>query len=298
MQLALSSLLVLLIILPGILFRYFYRKGFWTCPVYLSHLTNEILYGVIFSIVLHSLFYHVILSKSEYSYDFYILLSLVSGNVDEGNIQFISRNIKDYFFVILRYFTVINISSAALGLAVHSFVRELKLDLKIPFLRFNNEWYYLLRGESWVISDLNELKFLKRLFSNISTINYYLRKIYPEVSVVIEQSGESFLYNGIVEDFNYSKDGLLEKIIMTYSSRRKLSDDGTNRTSTDKTTSKKESRSDDRYYPIEGEYLIINYCDIKTLNINYKFIFDDKEFKALERNIEKMKEADKGHNSK
>ena len=56
MNVALPALAVLLLILPGILITYTYRKGFsWRSPIRLGSLQNELGLGIVFALSLHAI---------------------------------------------------------------------------------------------------------------------------------------------------------------------------------------------------------------------------------------------------
>lgn len=55
MNFAFPTLLIFLLVIPGIIARYCYRKGFWTAPVDFSTVSEEIAIGGIWAIAIHFL---------------------------------------------------------------------------------------------------------------------------------------------------------------------------------------------------------------------------------------------------
>lgn len=54
MNIAFSALVIVIVVLLGIVFRYWYRKGSWESPVIFASLAEEIAYSLFFVIALHA----------------------------------------------------------------------------------------------------------------------------------------------------------------------------------------------------------------------------------------------------
>lgn len=266
MQIALSSLFLLLLILPGIIFRYFYRKGFWKSPVALSSFFNEFLYGIAFSLVIHLFIYKTILLLG-YSYNFYIVISILAGNISDNNLLDISCNIRSFFDEILIYFLSIFLFSTILGLFLHSVIRELKLDLKFKIFRFKNDWYYAFYGEKSIIDNLENKSFIEKLLISRKNIDKALNKLYIFISVVVVIGEKQVLYKGTLQNFYFDNKGNLDRIVLGDVIRRNLEHDQ------DKL---EELKIENPFYRVQGDTLVINYRDIKTLNLDYRFFIEEE----------------------
>lgn len=88
--------------------------------------------------------------------------------------------------------------SAYIGLKV---VRAFELDIQIPFLRFENHWYYYLRGEFLKFKDFG-IRFVKII------------DVYADVLVKID--GKTKLYSGFLKQYTLKRDtNDLEAIYLT-----------------------------------------------------------------------------------
>jgi hypothetical protein len=68
---------------------------------------------------------------------------------------------------------------------------------------------------------------------------------------------------GIIADFFFDHSGSLDRVLLRSVERRKLSED---------IKPGKAIDSDDRYYEIEGDYFILRYSEMSTINIDYIFV--------------------------
>jgi hypothetical protein len=117
--------------------------------------------------------------------------------------------------------------------------------------RFDNYWYYMLTGE---VLDFRENAGEGRRVDGV-----YL-------SAVVDHASGSYLYRGIVSDFTFDRDGALDTIVLADAHRRRLVDDreeGAPRTAVGP------SAPDERYYEIRGDFLVLRYSELRTLNLDY-----------------------------
>jgi hypothetical protein len=85
-------------------------------------------------------------------------------------------------------------------------------------------------------------------------------------SAVVDHASGSYLYRGIVYDFTFDRDGSLDTIVLTDAHRRRLTDD---REESDPTPPVGPAQPDQRYYEIRGDFLVLRYAEIRTLNLDY-----------------------------
>lgn len=84
------------------------------------------------------------------------------------------------------------------------------------------------------------------------------------LSAVVSHSSKNYLYRGLVSDFTFDDDGTLDTIVLSGAHRRDLAED--------EISAKEPSvvhDQDPRYYSIRGDYLILQYSRIVTLNLDY-----------------------------
>lgn len=118
-------------------------------------------------------------------------------------------------------------------------------ELLAPMFRFKRApWYYLLSGADFKADEVPDL---------------------IVASAVMEVAGEAFLYVGYLEDYEFDREGALDRLILSNVQRRKLA--------RDKTT---DDAGVERFYSIDGDYFVIKYEQVVTLNIRYvKFVQAD-----------------------
>jgi hypothetical protein len=275
MNLALPALIIFALLLPGIIYRYTYARGPWSWanPTSLRTISDELAYSVILAVGLHSVW--VSLSRAlGYYVDFAALIAFLSGNFGKDSSLLLPSiaAFAAHQASVATYFLSIYAGSATLGILSHAVVRLTGLDLRTRSLRFENQWYYLLTGE--VLGFANGIPF-DQLPSGVY------------VSAIIDQGKESILYWGIVEDFSFDAEGELDRLILSLAHRRPLHSD---RESTDPTrTMPIDSRipnrpdEDERYYEIRGDYLVIRYADVRTINLEYFWV--EEESATVDRSI-------------
>jgi hypothetical protein len=82
----------------------------------------------------------------------------------------------------------------------------------------------------------------------------------------VDHASGSYLYRGIVSDFTFDRDGALDTVVLTDAHRRKLVDD---RQEGEPPSHVGPSEPDERYYEIRGDFLVLRYAEIRTLNLDY-----------------------------
>src|SRR4030065_1995782 len=99
MNFAFPALLVFILALPGIIFRYNYRKGTWTTPIYREQVTEEIAWSLTWTASLH--FSWIFLCNNlGYEVDIMSVLTLLLPVKDESTDKAISlvANSAEYIF--------------------------------------------------------------------------------------------------------------------------------------------------------------------------------------------------------
>ncbi|MFZ1291204.1 MAG: hypothetical protein WAR79_14000 [Melioribacteraceae bacterium] len=263
MNIAFPAIFFFLLALPGIIFRYSYRKGNWKAPISTKPIPEEIAYSLVFALALHVLwcFLTGLLLKIfhlEINLNSIYLLVVGSFGHDSKYFDLVRLSIikPPFTFLIFLYFITIFIISGLGGYYSHKLVRKKGWDLSNKLIRFNNDWYYLLIGD---IVDFKENKDKENHKFTREEIDGTL------LSTIVIQGNEVFLYKGIVEDFFFDKDGTLDRIMLSDVKRKKLSDKLNNeQTLVD--------RKDGHYHIVRGDYFVILYSQMRTLNVEYILI--------------------------
>lgn len=249
MSIALSTLVLFFLLIPGIVFRRFYYSEEFSREYF-----KETFFGVFISTIIPSLLFHFVWYFSVKLFcqqvDLYILGDIVSQQPSQSSFQ----NIQDNSFKILFYNLTMFIASGFSGYWLKKLVRKYKLDRSFKFFRFQNSWHYILKGEFFDFprADIS----LDR--DTVEDIEFVF------VDAILEINGESYLYDGILVDYELSNTGSgLETISLTNAQRRKISDDSK--------ISKKGKKKDNskKYYPISGHILVLKYNETRNLNFTY-----------------------------
>ncbi len=143
--------------------------------------------------------------------------------------------------------------SSVTGFYCKQIVRKYKWDRRYKYLRYQNSWHYILKGEFFDFprADISLEK------DEVEDIEFVF------VDVIVQIGGESYLYDGLLVDYELSKDGGLETLSIKNAQRRKLSHDSE--------IGKEREKSDNssNYYPIMGHILLLKYSEMKNLNFSY-----------------------------
>jgi hypothetical protein len=245
-SLAFQALAIFALALPGIILRNSYRNGFfWDRPRQTLPVAEEVAYSLVLACALHALFASVV-HHWFWPIDFDAVGILLLGQYGkDSNLLLPSvQALTCHPGRIFTYFAGLYAFSATLGFGAHALVRRLRLDRRLPFLRFDHQWHYLLRGE---IARFPETKSsVPEVFDLIS------------VGCVVDTNAGSFLYVGVLDSFYFNKAGDLDLLVLTGSARRSI----------DPEKEGPEGRKPD-YFFIDAEYLYLKYSEIRNVSIKY-----------------------------
>ncbi|MEQ8686738.1 MAG: hypothetical protein RIE86_15670 [Imperialibacter sp.] len=279
MNIAFSTILIFLLLLPGLAFRRLYYTGEFSKEYFRSTTFEIFALGIIPSIILHVLGYNLLPQITPFSISLYFnLIEIPKISIDFRTIGLLLSGQGDYAFhkevfenlgarlnsIALYFITTIS-AGAFFGVAFRIFIRRLKLDRRFKLLRFQNEWHYILSSE---ILDFPKVK-----------RNGYYDNNGQEVEAVwidalVDTDEGSILYTGIVEDYKLSKEGGLELLYLVNSYRRYLRDDEkslSNKDLLEEEAEDGEFDATDGYYRLPDHYFILKYESILNLNVFYQF---------------------------
>lgn len=261
MNVAFPAVIIALLILPGIVFRYTYSRGSWgwTSPVSFRTASDELAYAAIFAVVLHVAWLGAA-SLLGHRADFPSLLAFLTGNFGP-NAAVYNRaigSVSDHALEIAAYFLSLVGVAAIGGRWSHWFVRRTRLDHHTEVLRFKNEWYYLLSGEVLRFGGREAPREVSGVF----------------LSAVVDQGKDCFLYRGIVSDWSFDAEGNLDNVRLRFTHRRLLGADAK-----EKATAKAGDyvAADERYYEVRGDVFVLRYSEMRTINLDYFVVNEDTE---------------------
>lgn len=248
MSIALSTLILFFLLIPGIAFRRFYYSEEFSREYF-----RETFFAVFIATIIPSLFFqfswYYLAKLFGQSIDLSVFGDLVSASPSKKTFN----NIEDNALKITMYNLTMFLLAGFSGYLLKKIVRRYRWDRTHKFFRFQNSWHYILKGEFFDFPRAEII--LER--DTVEDIEFVF------VDAILEINNESYIYDGILVDYELSNNGGLDTISITNAQRRNIKDDSE--------ISKKGKKKDNlsKYYPIEGHILVLKYCEIKNLNFTY-----------------------------
>jgi hypothetical protein len=245
MNLVFGSVLLFILISPGLIFRFSYLQGTYAKLNFKVSAIEEIFWALVpalFFQILAVLFVERIMSIPV---RLDVVYHLITANA-AVDFQIIDRGLMPFLF----YNAMLIVVSVVSGVTVRFFIRIFRMDLKWQFLRFGNEWYYLLSGE--MSAEFRNSKSKPDLLIQVDTL--------------INSSEGNMIYSGTLENYFLSKENGLDRIYLSNVYRRKLKDDLSN---DEPNVGYLDRHLDSRYYSMPGDLFVLTYDKIINLNITY-----------------------------
>ncbi len=237
MNIALSTLVILIFLLPGIIFRRFYYTEEFSKQYFTANLFDTFTTSFVPSVLLQTGWYYLV-EYTNYPVDLGVIGELLTARgYPEKAVLNIERNITPIFW----YNASIIVMSGVLGYGFKKIIRKNKLDRKFKLFRFQNSWHYLIKGE---IFDFPRFPSLKK--DTVEKIEFVF------VDALVETDSGSMLYQGSLADYELSKNQELEHIALIGTKRKFMN--GTD---------------DTHLHTIKGNLVVLPYCHIKNLNFTY-----------------------------
>jgi len=247
--------------LPGFAFRSGFRKKEKTN---LDHkpFAEATFLSVLSAMFLHSIWIFLASIFTSYSIDyktaFILLVGQRGADLDHAMVSAMAHP-----YAIFAYHFSLLLISWSLGIVLRTVVIKWKWDCNgsylSSFLKFDTPWYYLFNGIGIGQKANNNERGVDGVFvSAIVTVN----------------TTRTFLYTGILSDYYIDKDGVLDRLILTNSTRRKIEDDkeiisAYVQSEGDEELSDQNPVHAEQFYPIDGDCLVLRNSEIITLNIQY-----------------------------
>lgn len=209
MNIALPALLTFLLLLPGILLSYSYRRGFFSrSRVTLGPLRDEIGVGIVWGLVLHPIAIVFASSTGLWEPDAFFLFEVFAGAEVEATSEAEGRVLG-----LVYYLVAVNLSTLTAGWCAHAIVRRYHLDILFEWLRFDNEWHYNFSGEARLFSAADDAeRFWNRWRDLRRESKAELLRIHCTAIVIV--GDESFVYGGRLSRYHYGKAGQLDRIVL------------------------------------------------------------------------------------
>jgi hypothetical protein len=259
MNILFGALLIVMILLPGVIFRASYLHTAYGKKTFRSSFLDELLLSVVPTLLIQVLGYSAVELILQ-NVDEHLLYLLIINNDKAIEYGLSGKSV----FLFSLYNLCIYIVSWYMGSIARKVVIRRKLDIKYPILRLHNDWHYIFSGLMLDFpgqpGDSND----------VSTI---------WVDVLVESKAGEIIYSGFLEQYVLSKEDGLDRIYLTAVRRRRFTkeEQGANpavvnddvQARVDSDSEESTLATDDRYYFMPGDYFIIPYKEIKNLNVIY-----------------------------
>lgn len=262
MNIAFAALAILTLAIPGAFFLAVYRGGTRGIPASSINFQQYLVAYVVLSALLHLALSFIANLVTGLEVRHETLLYVLTGwkpaatDIDQVAQSLVGPSGATLWYIIYSF-----VASGLLGLGARGVVRFFYLDLLFSLIRPHSEWHYLFSGEIGAIKAARAEHSLLEKWKQIT--NWQTQAVVlTAVAVVIEQGGTAQLYWGYLYDW-YAEGDKLERLILTSAQRRKLEKDR------EEEEAEEDPVKSPRFYPIKGDYLIIEAKDITTLNLYY-----------------------------
>lgn len=249
MNFAFSSLLILLILVPGLVFFRFYYSEEFSKEYFKTSPFEVISTSLIPSMIFHLIGGWLVQKEGSYSIDLQTVGTLMIGTNQSTILQAAIGQIQTNVLPIVGYNLSLWLLAGLAGKIARTVVRGTGLDRRQKLFRFQNRWHYILTGE-----------FLQ--FPRVP-LEAKRKPDFTYVDALVQTHEGSIIYKGILADYDLTKSGEgLENIYLIHVERRYLSaDKGDWRY--------KYRKKKNTYYEVPGELFVLKYEQVINLNVTY-----------------------------
>lgn len=243
MNVALPTLILFVVLLPGFIFRSGLKRA-ERISIDFSPFGRVVAEAVLWAILLHLAwlaFSHLATTRE---FNSIVLMNLLSSS--PASQADAAKRVGIEFGPIATYFTSLLFASYIVPIGLRAAISKYRLDRDgAPFsaiFRFHDApWYYLLTGADFSEDETPDL---------------------ISVSAIVEVAKEAVLYVGYLDDFHFDSEGQLDRLILQKVMRRPISKD--------KSAGQSSGEQDkERFYPIDGDNFVLRYSEAITLNFQY-----------------------------
>ncbi|VWX58607.1 conserved membrane hypothetical protein [Burkholderiales bacterium 8X] len=244
MTVALPALVLFFLVLPGFVFRSRFKRAERTALDY-APFGRVVAEAVLWAAVLHAIWLGTawILTGRTLRLDLLLELLSAAPNAQAAAIATVGQQSS----AVLLYFGSLLAACYLVPAGLRWLITSQRLDRAghwlAPIARFHDApWYYLLTGADFRKEDLPDL---------------------IKVSAIVDVASTPYLFTGFLENFYFNPDGGLDRLVLQGVARRPLANDRL------AVTEDGTLAADEEFYPIEGDYFVLRYAEIITLNIQY-----------------------------
>jgi hypothetical protein len=195
MSVAFSAVLIFLIFVPGFILRRVYLSYPFSRKYAISSPFDDIA-AIVLAIVLQAAMCGLVTLVSSYRVDLPLLGALIIGTHSDALQSFALRDVQNHLGAITAYNLSLWAIAGAAGFLARGVVLKFELDRKFTFLRFNNDWYYLLMGREWGLKEGADFDLVW-------------------IDALVKAGTSQVIYSGTLHSFFLAKDGGLDSICIT-----------------------------------------------------------------------------------
>lgn len=240
MNVALPALVIFVLLLPGFALRTRYKRVERTSLDY-SPFGQVVTEGIAWAAFLHAVWLAGAYLLFDQRLRTDVLIGLLgSDSASQGAAMRYLRATDTWIAV---YFGTLYVAALTAGGMARAAITRFRLDQrdsKLAFwFRFSQApWYYLLTAADLPDSEKPDLIL---------------------ASAIVQAGKDAYLYSGVVEYYYVSEEGQLDRLVLSGAGRRRLDAD----------KASADQPRDERFYPIDGDFLVLRYEEVVTLNIQY-----------------------------
>ncbi len=235
MNIAFPALLIFLFVLPGFVFNLAFFKTDNT-PLNYIPLTHKAIVSFVVTIILHTIWLLCVCYLLHLYIDLDLILVLIAGVQGVKYSEAITSITAHELISTAMYLITMYAFAYALGKSLRLGIRYFKLDEKYGLFRIDSPWYYLFSGYDWENGEPDGVR----------------------IAATSEIAGRGYLYIGWLDKFYLDNAGNIERLILTSTVRREIKKD-----------KKVADENAERFYRIEGDYFVLKYAEIKSLNVQF-----------------------------
>ncbi|MDQ1089029.1 hypothetical protein [Siphonobacter sp. SORGH_AS_1065] len=268
-----ATVLVLLIVAPGLTFFRAYHSGAFSHRYSRLTISDQIFRSIVPGITAQAIAILINnLCSDTHPVDLNTIGLLLIGPKDDNVVKECFKVIEESLWRILIYHLSMILTGALLGWGSRELVRWLKLDRKWKWFRYDNKWFYLLKGEVVEFKDGEDIFGI----SNAELIRFVI------VDILTKVEGGNVIYTGALYDFDLEQDGGLKTLHLRAAQRkfvkiatvvpkpsRVLLENEISTTDEDEKDDYLAEELESEYHEIPGKLLSIPYSQIINMNITY-----------------------------
>lgn len=239
-NIAFTTLVLLVLSLPGYLAQAGYYSREFTKQVLPQSLLNDIARSIIISLPFHLLGLTLVESWQHAGWiktdlNFEIVLRLLSGHYENRFTDVINRLYGNKEKIVM-YYVLLSVGAFLTGHALRHIVWHRQMDVRYPSVfGYRNLWLYRLTGRGKFPPDQEPV---------------------PYVDALVDLGEKTRLYRGVVWDFAVDDTGNLQDLFLIKALRGKF-------------TMREGATAEFSWQQIPGDFLVLRYSEIKNLNVSY-----------------------------